>query len=552
MGKLDRLLDDIERMANDGKSVMSRKVYSDAPLVFTASQMKSFTPDRIMRFRREFRTRSVYTSDPLMFLRQAQFMEDYEDDYIESAVFSSAFPSYAAMNDSQLRTYFSWRTKLRRGELEKTSLAYAYVYIFELLNLVGADSPTDAFIRLCTFFESYGKLDKTVLLYRARWLTDFAVYYGLEQFYSDLPSDDTVCKNGAVLAEPDKYSDRSVFLAAECFSSYSISRSASYKAAPKLCERVVSAVIREGGRYFGAGGMAARFCKRRKASYFLFASAIVYSNVKPSRRTVKLPDGREFCEINGNWLLISYVKDSALSREFGVLMRFIDNIICSKLKTKNKMRPAEPNIEIRAAVERCINGVFDGIRHENIKKRMDSVKIDVFNLDAIRRSSDETGVRLLTEEDICADIGKIGLDGAVNAESDALSAKSSEIDLNNAHMRIPKAACVGSANGSIAGSPMPDGIFSDGAASEEISRNAVPKADSGEKDGDIAARVLRILLDGGDASVTVKSSGVTLSMICDEINERFYEEFCDTVIDFDDETPYVLPDYAEELRGMLE
>ena len=97
-------------MANDGKSVMSRKVYSDTPLVFTASQMKSFTPDRIMRFRREFRTRSVYTSDPLMFLRQAQFMEDYEDDYIESAVFSSSFPSYAAMNDSQLRTYFSWRT----------------------------------------------------------------------------------------------------------------------------------------------------------------------------------------------------------------------------------------------------------------------------------------------------------------------------------------------------------------------------------------------------------------------------------------------------------
>ena len=119
-------------------------------------------------------------------------------------------------------------------------------------------------------------------------------------------------------------------------------------------------------------------------------------------------------------------------------------------------------------------------------------------------------------------------------------------------MRIPEAACVGSANGSKAGSPMPDGIFSDGASSEEISRDAVPKADSGEKDGDIAARVLRILLDGGDASVTVKSSGVTLSMICDEINERFYEEFCDTVIDFDNETPYVLPDYAEELRGMLE
>lgn len=69
---------------------------------------------------------------------------------------------------------------------------------------------------------------------------------------------------------------------------------------------------------------------------------------------------------------------------------------------------------------------------------------------------------------------------------------------------------------------------------------------------DLPMSVLRILLDGGDASAAAKSAGVTLSMVCDEINERFYDEFCDTVIDFDNEKPFVVPDYVEDLRGMFE
>ena len=40
-------------------------------------------------------------------------------------------------------------------------------------------------------------------------------------------------------------------------------------------------------------------------------------------------------------------------------------------------------------------------------------------------------------------------------------------------------------------------------------------------------------------------------MVCDEINEMFYDEFCDIVIDFDGDKPFIISDYAEELRGKL-
>lgn len=552
MGKLDRLIDDIERASNDEKSVLSRKVYSDMPLVFTASQMKSFTPDRIMRFRREFRTRSVYTADPQMFLRQAQFMADYEDDYREKAEFSSAFPSYAAMNDSQLRTYFSWKTELKRGKLEKTSLSYAYVYIFELLNLVGVESPSEAFGKLRNFFEEYGKLDGAVLLYRARWLTDFAVYYGLEDVYGDLPCDDNASLHGGVLHEPENHTDGEVFHAAEFFSSYSIFRSAAYKAAPQLCERTVAAVVRGVSRFYGRSGFDELCCKRRKTSYFMFASAIVYMNERRSDRTVALPDGRVFSEINNHWLLTDFAKDGALSRELGALMRFVDIILRKKLKIKNKIKPVSLNSDLQAFVERCIDGVFDDIRREKIKKRMDGVKIDFANLDTIRRSSDETGERLMTEEDIGADNGKNGQSGIAFVKTDIVMPKSVGTAAEQTPVCTPKDAADASVGGAPSRSPISDGVFSDNTGSEERCSSAVQTADTDEKENDAALRVLRILLDGGDASETAKSAGVTLSMVCDEINERFYDEFYDTVIDFDNDVPFVVPDYAEDLRGMLE
>ena len=42
-----------------------------------------------------------------------------------------------------------------------------------------------------------------------------------------------------------------------------------------------------------------------------------------------------------------------------------------------------------------------------------------------------------------------------------------------------------------------------------------------------------------------------LTVAIDEINERLFDDFGDTVINFDGDTPEIIEDYKEELKGMF-
>lgn len=44
----------------------------------------------------------------------------------------------------------------------------------------------------------------------------------------------------------------------------------------------------------------------------------------------------------------------------------------------------------------------------------------------------------------------------------------------------------------------------------------------------------------------------SFSLLCDGINQKLFDLFCDNVIDFDGERPYVIPDYSDGLKGLLQ
>lgn len=48
----------------------------------------------------------------VLFYKQAKFMENFEDDYEGNAPFSMYFPNYQMMSYEQLRTYFTWRSRV--------------------------------------------------------------------------------------------------------------------------------------------------------------------------------------------------------------------------------------------------------------------------------------------------------------------------------------------------------------------------------------------------------------------------------------------------------
>lgn len=136
-----------------------------------------------------------------IFYKQGMFMQDFTDDYGDYAEYSSYFPNYQMMGYEQLRTYFTWRTRLRQGVVEKTSLSYAYLYLYELITNIGVKDPAEGLERLMWFWQEYRELDAALDNHVPAWLKDYHIYYdlphtfsefvegvGLQRFYPELDS----------------------------------------------------------------------------------------------------------------------------------------------------------------------------------------------------------------------------------------------------------------------------------------------------------------------------------------------------------------------------
>ena len=64
---------------------------------------------------------------------------------------------------------------------------------------------------------------------------------------------------------------------------------------------------------------------------------------------------------------------------------------------------------------------------------------------------------------------------------------------------------------------------------------------------------LLICLATGESYQPLVDAGQMLSVLADEINENLYDNFGDTIIEMqDDETPVLIEDYLDDVKGMLE
>ena len=111
-----------------------------------------------------------------VFLKQAKLLANYEDDYPFHGDVVRYYPTYQALTDQELRGYFSWRTKWRNGDHQKTSLSFAFLYIYELINQIGVSDTLDGYKKLTAFRDLYGEKDAGILSYIDKWITDYLVY----------------------------------------------------------------------------------------------------------------------------------------------------------------------------------------------------------------------------------------------------------------------------------------------------------------------------------------------------------------------------------------
>ena len=531
MSRLDDLLD--EMFADQkfmGKKSMQSKTYTDEPIIKRASAMKNYVPPRIEEMRRLAEGQGSYNwSSPGLFVRQGRLMADYEDDFPFSGTFFRYYPTYQLMSDVQLRGYFSWRTKLRRGQVEPIALSFVFVYIYELLNQIGVASPEEGYDKLVAFRDAYSPIDGTVAHYLKDWLVDYVVYYGLDPSLARDAEALLPYKQYTVLARYRLYTEDELFAALCGLSSYNIEKSKFYKAYPEetravLC-RVFAAFSAHHEKSCKNSLCERLFGKTHTLPYTMFSGAVFLPDKNKPDADYEIFPWYGYTHRYGAWYRTRLDRTPAKNRKLGELVRDVDAILRERFGFDAPLKQTDKTKLFTGIV----NAAIDEVLEEKRRRAAAVIYIDVAKLDAIRTDASATRDKLMTEEEREEESGER------RAESgDVARSLSSVADGSQAARRI--APSESGERSSEFGDQIPFSVAAQGAGDLPLDETE--------------AAVLRAVLRGEDGAAPLKGAGRMLSVVIDEINDKLYDIFGDAVIYYEGDAPAVYEDYAEELKGM--
>ena len=485
MGKAEEI---IKTVLSD-KKLENEKLYRDEPLIFTASQMKSYTPPEYVAMQKFSTDRiGIFMTTAQLFYMQGKLMENFCDSFDRPVSSNRHFPTYRDLTPTQLRTYFTWRTAVRKGEIKETSLTYAFLYIYELINLIGAKNAEDGFLKLKDFSEKYSQLDIRIKPYTDLWLTDFAAYYCLPE---SLTQRLTGLKNDTALMKLMNYKNETpeaVLEALDCFSSYCLENSAFYKKHPAETAGTVYRLFYGLAEYYenkeGGDIFIRLFAKPVRERYYMFRSAVFFEKRPHPDCEYKINDIFSYSCKNGEWTVTRFfpIKDKA--GKIGELLKATDYYLRKQYGHKSSLKKPE----LSSLFEEMIKKAVDEQYREGLERKKPVISIDISKLQGIRDTADITRDKLIVEEE---------------PEEPAVP----EIPIEQ---------------------PRDSGIL----------KNPLKE-------------IMIALLKGENADKEARKNGIMLSVAVEEINETLFEDFGDTVIEFDGDTPIIIEDYENELKGMF-
>ena len=473
------------------------KVFQDEPIQPRTAPKAERVPSLIRTARSlENNLCNNWQSRESIFLKQAKLLANYEDDFEFYDNVVRYFPTYQSLTDRELRRYFSWRTKLRKGDIQKSSLSFAFLYIYELINQVGVSDPMDGYQKLIAFRDCYGKLDDGILPYLDRWLTDYVVYYELDanllagtrevQFDRSITVLDLICEQ----------EDAKVIYALKQLAPKWLSRSKFYAAYQADCDAVIARVLRRISDHY-----ATRTKKTMVEQFFgkcseyqtrLFDTAVFCDPLKKRNCEYALDERRIYRCKNGLWTITKHTAPLRSNAKLEDILKTIDAVMREECGYKH---PIKYETDTKWMIK-IIREEAQGFLAEKKAKEVKKITIDYSMLTRIRQEAAVTQEKLTVDEDVEEET----LLEPVIENNPALEAL---------QIQQPSEDC-----------PL--------MATEY--------------------RLLRCLLYRESIS-WVQTEGFLLSVLVDGINEKLYDTFMDSVLD---DSPALIEDYIEDLKEMVE
>lgn len=513
MADVDAIIEQIlaASRAKGGRALSSERTYADEPILLRGSQLASYLPEPIRQMRALARRGEARTwSDARLFVEQARLMEGFEDDFPYEGEFSSYFPTYESMTNPQLRGYFTWRTHVRRGQVEQTSLSFAFVYLYELVNGIGAAPGEEAFRAIESFWQAYRTFEPTLDRYVRPWLVDYVAYHDLPVEWASPYLNTTHDRSVSVLlraerraleeAPPkgrrrtprpfdvDPAADEALLAALDALSTHRICKGRLYRDEPDAVRDVTCAVFADLARHYASnrsqGLTESLFGTRHAMPHLMFASAVFHPGGRHADCIVELDETCRYICQNGIWTCDSLHDGGVRSAKLGQVLRAIDRQLRLALDHPSPLKErADPKYLVKI-IDRAI-GDYLAWRVAHAPRR---IEIDLAKLADIRASAAETREALLVDEE------------------------------REEETPAPEPAAP------------PQGKTDDALAltADELA-------------------FLRGLLDGRTPDVT------GADLLVDTVNGKLYDLLGDTAVEFDAQgVPRLVEDYAEDVRAALD
>ena len=480
------------------------RIHRDTPLPLSPGPVR--VPEALPERLREMKHLYEYGSNSAEaraanFLRQGRFMADYEDEAgWAGMIFACYFPTYHDLTTRQLRGYFAWRTRVRKGDYQPIAASAAYIYLYELLNLIGAASPEDALRRLKAFETGYldaGYGDAAMRANLRRWMTELIIVHALPEDIARQFADPALLARDQALASlkaPEEHTDEEIFAALCFFDGKRLAQSPVCRQSPERGARLFSRVWRLSLRQCreNGGDLFARcFGQQTASAWYPFANAVYCWERKPADSVYQLDPCRRYRCRDGVWELLSWESLSFDRQLLHGLLRQTDLLLRRYLKTGNYLKEKPED----AWIVPCVRSVIEAEEREAAEAARPRVVLDLSGLEQIRRDALITRDSLLTDEE------------------------RAEAELETADP--PQVAAPG--------------------------QNAPPELPL----DDVQLEILRALLDGKPASGIIRAHRLMPAMTADIINEALFDEIGDSIVECDNDTLSLVKDYREDLTRLL-
>lgn len=471
--------------------------YRETALPFAGSSFKAEKeelPDRLREMRRLYEYgRESPSARARNFYRQAVFMQDYEDDLPWMGDFVCYFPTYHDLTTRQLRGYFTWRSKLRKGDIQPIATSAAYLYIYELLNGIGAASPEESLQKLREFEKGYldsGIGDKRMRPNLRRWMLEFAVLHDLSPELARQVANPEMIERDAALAvlrAPENHSDEEVFTALCCLGGKKAESSPVLASHAEKGKALFAQSWRKASAYVWQGKDLFSLCfgERKVRQWYPLSNAVYYEQTRQQDRLYCLNDCRSYRCRSGIWQVEAYEKLAFDKARLQGFLHETDARLRRYLKTGRYLRESPSD----AWAIPYIDAVIEEDKKAALEAARPKITIDLSGLEQIRRDAAMTRESLLTEEEL-------------------------------------------------------------GEPEEFIVTPAEEKASDLPLDT-VQIQIVRALLHGEDVTGLLKANHLMPSMAADFINEALFDEIGDTVVACENDRLTLIEDYFEDLAQLL-